>query len=189
MYYKTELMEEILKSPKAQELVQLISPIYGEAYVALWLFQVTGTVLDMMEEWTGDLKNQTVPQTATWSLPYWEDMYKIASDPSWTYERRRQNIINKCTTRAPMNPARLENLISVASGADARVEEHTGKNHFTVYISANKDLIDEEFVKKEINAAKPAHLIYSIVYERHVNNAYYLGGIIRTEREYTLTHY
>lgn len=187
--YKTELMEEILKSPKAQEIVQMVSPIYGEAYVALWLFQAIGIIVDLMDEWTGGLKNQVVPQTATWSLPYWEEQYRIASDPSWSYERRRQNIINKRITRAPMNPTQLARLITVAAGADARIEEHTGKNHFTVYISARKDQIDEEFVKKEINAAKPSHLIYTIVYERYIESTNYFGGVIQAAKEITLTHY
>lgn len=187
--YKTELMEQILKSPMAQKMVQQVSPIYGEAYTVLWLYQVIGAVLDNMKEWTDSLEKQVVPQTATWSLPYWEDQYKIFADPSWDYERRRQNIINKCRTRAPMNPYRMGQLVSVAAGADARVEEFTGKNKFTVYISANKDLVDEAFVRKEINASKPAHLIYDIIYERYVPGENYVGGIIRTYKEITLAQY
>lgn len=187
--YKTELMEKILQSPKAQEIVQMVSPIYGEAYTVLWLYQVIGTVLDLMAEWTEGIEPQTRPQTATWSLPYWEEQYGLASDPSWSYDRRRQNIVNKSITRAPINPVRLENIVSVAAGADARVEEHTGKNHFTVYIAARKDQVDEDFVRKEINAAKPAHLIYSIIYERYVEETLYIGGAIQTAKVITLTQY
>lgn len=187
--YKTELTEKILQSPMAQKAIQQVSPIYGEAYVVLWLYQVIGMVLDDMAEWTESLEQQVVPQTATWSLPYWEDQYKIYADPSWSIERRRQNIINKCRTRAPMNPYRLAGIASVAAGADARIEEHTGKNKFTVYISAKEDLVDEEFVRKEINAAKPAHLIYDIIYEHYVTGENYVGGIIRTAKEITLAQY
>lgn len=187
--YKTELMEEILKSPMAQKIVQEVSPIYGNAYTVLWLYQVIGTVLDMMDEWIGTLEKQVVPQTATWSLPYWEEQYGIQTNESWSYERRRQNIVNKCRTRSPVNPERMSQIIAVAAGADARIEEHTGKNHFTVYISANADLVDEEFVKKEIDKAKPAHLIYDIVYEHYVTGNLYTAGIIRTYKEITLTQY
>lgn len=187
--YRTELMDEILKSPMAQKMVQMVSPIYGKAYTVLWLYQIIGTVMDNLDEWTGSLQDQVVPQTATWSLPYWEDQYGIASEESWTYERRRQNIINRCRSRAPMNPHKLSEIISVASGADARIEELTGKNHFTVYISENAENVDEDFVKTEIDKAKPAHLIYDIKYEQHVNGELYIGGIIQTAREVTLTHY
>lgn len=187
--YKTELMEQILKSPMAQDIVQKVSPIYGEAYTVLWLYQVIGTVLDKMDEWTGSLKDQVVPQTATWSLPYWEEQYGIVTEPSWSYERRRQNIINKYMTRAPVNPKRMEKIVSVAANADARVEELTGKNCFTVYISSSKDAVDEEFVKKEIDTAKPAHLIYTIIYEQYVEGAVYVGGTIQTAKEITLTQF
>lgn len=187
--YKTELMEEILKSEKAQEIIQKVSPLYGDAYTALWLFQVIGTVLDEMNEWTGSLAQQAIPQTATWSLPYWEEQYKIAADPSWSYERRRQNIVNKCTNRAPMNPHKMESIASVAAGVEVRVEEHTGKNKFTVYISSNETLVDEDLVKKEIDMAKPAHLIYDIIYEQYIEATNYLGGIIQTSKEITLQQY
>lgn len=187
--YKTELMEEILKSPMAQKIVQEVSPIYGEAYTVLWLYQVIGTVLDKMEEWTGTLEQQVVPQTATWSLPYWEEEYKIVADPTWTYERRRQNIVNKCRNRAPINPQKMAALVAVAAGGDARVEEHTGKNRFTVYISAKQDQVNEQYVQSEINKAKPSHLIYNIVYERFVESTIYIGGVIQTTKEITLKQY
>ena len=93
--YKTELMEQILKSKKGQELVQMMSPIYGEAYVALWILEAIGRVLDEMAEWSESLADQTRPATATCSLPYWEKQYSTVPDPSWDIERRRQNIINK----------------------------------------------------------------------------------------------
>lgn len=180
-------MEQILKSPMAQKIVQEVSPLYGRAYTVLWLFQVIGSVLDEMDEWTGSIEEQVVPQSATWSLPYWEDQYKIYADPSWSIERRRQNILNKCRQRAPMNPVRMANIISVATGEDARVEELTGKNRFTVYISSRPYLINEESVRKEIDASKPAHLIYDIVYEHDVTGNIYTGGIVRTLKEVTLT--
>lgn len=187
--YKTELMEEILKSPMAQKIVQWVSPIYGEAYTALWLFQIIGTVLDSMNEWTESLSDQVVPQTATWSLPYWEEQYNIATNTEWTYDRRRQNVINRISNRAPMNPYKMGQIVSVAAGADARVEEHTGKNHFTVYISSRADLINEDLVKREIDNAKPAHLIYTILYEQYIESELYIGGAIQASKEITLTHY
>lgn len=186
--YKTELMEEILKSPKAQEIVQMVSPIYGEAYTALWLFQVIGVVLDDVVEWAENLAKQTVPQTATWSLPYWEEEYCIIPDPSWSMEQRRQNIINRRSSRAPMNPAKMEKIVSAASGMDARVEELTGgKNVFTVYISGKQDLVNEDFVKQEINRAKQANLIYNIVYERYIASTSYTGGVFQISKEITLS--
>ena len=187
--YKTELMEEILQSPMAQKIIQEVSPIYGESYTVLWLYEVIGRVLDTMDEWTGSLELQVVPQTATWSLPYWEEQYNITSESSWSHDRRRQNIVNKCRSRAPINPRNMEHIASVAAGVDARVEELTGKNHFTVYISASKTIVNEDYVKQEINKAKPAHLIYDIVYEQYAEARAYIGGTIQTAKEITIPQY
>ena len=89
-----------------------------------------------------------------------------------------------------MNPAKMEKIVSVAAGTDARVEELTGgKNIFTVYISGMKEQVDEEFVKKEINRAKQANLIYNIVYERYVGATAYTGGIFQYTKEITLSQY
>lgn len=187
--YRTEMIEEILKSPTAQRIIQMVSPIYGEAYTVLWLYQVIGAVLDLMDEWTDSLALQVVPQTATWSLPYWEEQYGIVPNPSWNMERRRQQVVNKMRSRGPMNPYKVAQIVSVAAGADSRIEERTGKNHFTVYINSMPSMVDEAAVRKELNIVKPAHLIYDIVYEQYVPGTVYTGGIIRTFKEVTLTHY
>ena len=159
--YKTELMEKILKSEKGQELVQMMTPLYGEAYVALWILEACGQVLDEMAEWSETLADQTRPQTATWSLPLWEKQYNTTPDPSWDIERRRQNILNKMMKTA-MNPEKLANIIAVASGAKCRIEENTGKNHFTVHLSGISSLDNEAYVREVISKAKPAHLIYEL---------------------------
>lgn len=158
--YNTELMQEILTSKKAQEIAQMISPRYGEAYVALWILQAAGVMQDQMAEWCESLADQTSPYTATWSLPYWEKQYNTVPDPSWDIERRRQNIANKMQQRAPMNPEKLEAIIAVVSGGTVKIRENTGKNKFTVVFSGIKSLENEELIRATISRAKPAHLIY-----------------------------
>ena len=160
--YNTELMQEILKSEKAQEIAQMISPRYGEAYVALWILQAAGVIQDQMAEWCETLADQTRPETATWSLPYWEKQHNVIADSTWPIERRRQNLINKIRQRSAMNPERLASVIAVAANASCRIEENTGKNKFTVHLSGISVLENEEYVRSVISKAKPAHLIYRI---------------------------
>ena len=45
MRYQTELMRSILTNETAQKIIDYISPIYGDSYVGLWLFQAIGTAL------------------------------------------------------------------------------------------------------------------------------------------------
>lgn len=163
--YKTELMEQILKSKKGQELVQMMTPRYGDAYVALWILEAIGQILDEMAEWSETLEDQTRPQTATWSLPLWEKQYSTVPDPSWDIERRRQNITNKMQQRAPMNPEKLAALIAVVSGATVKILENTGKNRFTVVFSGIQSLENEDVIRATINRAKQAHLIYDFLIE------------------------
>ena len=40
MWYKTELMEQILTSESAKRMIDYVSPIYGKSRIALWLFQI-----------------------------------------------------------------------------------------------------------------------------------------------------
>lgn len=183
--YKTELMDKILKSPKAQEIIQQVSPIYGEAYTVLWLYQVIGEVLDTMTEWAESLELQVVPQTATWSLPYWEEQYKIVADPSWDDERRRQNIVNQMRNRTHINPKKLEEIVSLAAGEKAEVEELTGKNRFSVYIRGLVEDLDA--IRAVINEVKPAHLTFDLRVSEQVKTSLGFNEKITASEQETYT--
>ena len=43
MWYKTELMEQILTSESAKRMIDYVSPIYGKSRIGLWLFQIIGS--------------------------------------------------------------------------------------------------------------------------------------------------
>lgn len=176
--YFTDTMRKILTSPMAQKMIQEISPRYGEAYVFLWLMQIFGLEMDKISTYCEEYINQTVPQTATWSLDYWEKMYNIVPDPSWDIERRRTNILNRIRQKGPMNPSKLSSIASVAAGAPVRIEENTGKNRFTMWISGTPDDINEDDVRAAVEAAKPAQLIYDIFYETAIKGMMYAGGSI-----------
>ena len=95
MRYRTDLMESILTSEEAQKIIDFVTPIYGEAYVFLWLIQVVGAALDECITCTDQYFNQVTPQTATWAIEFWEDEYAIIPDCSWDLAQRRQNVMAK----------------------------------------------------------------------------------------------
>lgn len=156
----TEKMDEILISPSARRIVPQLSPIYGDAYTALWLFNSVGIQLDEMGKWSDEFILQVTPQTVTWAIGYFEQDYGLESDDSLTLEERRTRLLIKIRTRAPMNPSRVEQLLSMLTGNTVTITENVHKNTFR--ISADGEMSDK--IKKEfkdlLNEVKPAHVIY-----------------------------
>jgi hypothetical protein len=186
MRYTTKQMTSILTSKEAQQIVEYISPIYGDAYAALWLFQVIGAELDDLRTWVDDLKLQAFPQTATWSLGYWENLYQITTNSSLTTEQRQNNLLLKKLQRAPINPYKIQSITKAASGVPTQVEENTAKNTFTVILTAIPQNVNLSKVKAAIEEVNPAHLRYIIKFMQGVQTSLYYGGFISMCRKFTI---
>lgn len=156
----TEKMDEILTSPAARRIVPQLSPIYGDAYVALWLFNAVGAEIDTMERRSDELALQALPQTATWSMPYWEQDYGIKANDSIPMEERRRTLLSTMRMRAPMNPTWIENVLSVLSGTAVHIKENVSKNRFEVIADDELDICTKQKLQDKLKEIKPAHLIY-----------------------------
>lgn len=158
MRNQTDLMRAILTSETAKKIIDYVSPIYGNSYVGLWLFQAIGTALDDVVQISEDLKYEGNPATATILLDLWEDHYRLERSPHLTPEQRRFRLITKLLTKGPCNPARLADSVSTAyGGADVEIIENVAPNTFFVGIHGDIDSLD--VAKKLIDKRKPAHLI------------------------------
>ena len=161
MRYQTELMRSILTNEKAQKIIDYVSPIYGNSYVGLWLFQAIGTALDDVCKIAEQLRYETTPATADLLLDYWERSYGIATDPSLTKEQRRNKILTKIQSHGRVNPARLGTAVSLAlGGVEVDITENVDKNTFLVNIREPVDSIVPAVAVLE--RMKPAHLVYRI---------------------------
>lgn len=156
----TEKMDEILISPAARRIVPQLSPIYGNAYVALWLFNAVGEQIDAMEQHSDELQLQVLPQTATWSIPYWEEDYGIKANDNAPLDERRRTLLSTMRTRAPMNPIWIENVLSVLSGTTVHIKENISKNRFEVIADDELDLAVKQKLQDKLNEIKPAHLLF-----------------------------
>lgn len=163
IFNKTEMAEEILTSDEAKNVYNMVSPIYGESYVALWIFQAIGTGLDTAKQLAEDLFRELHPETATWFLSEWEKRYGITPGADWTLKRRREAVINKRKFNAPITPNKLSEMASSLVGVPVDIIENTGKNQFTVFVRQNTTAEKFASAKEAIDEAKPAHLIYDIV--------------------------
>lgn len=186
MRYTTETMDKILTSETARDFLDQVAPIYGESKVALWLYQVMGMEWDEARRLCREFAQQVVPQTATWALDYWEQEYGIPRDPAMGMEQRRERILSYRRDRAPMNPYTLGRIASVAAAnASATIEENTGKNQFTVWISAMPSDTDKAKITAAVKRAKPAHLNFDVKYDQYIQGILYAGGM--TQLSYDLT--
>lgn len=161
MKNQTELMQKILTNEKAQEMIDYISPIYGNSYVGLWLIQAIGTVLGEVYDLALQLREETNPATAELLLDYWEDHYGVPRNTTLTSEQRRARIISKTQERGPCNPKRLALAVSNAlGGVEVYITENVAKNTFLVNI---REVVDDiQPAVDVLERMKPAHLIYQI---------------------------
>ena len=161
MRNQTELMKSILTNEKAQEMIDYVSPIYGNSYVALWIIQALGTVLGEVYSIVEELRYETNPSTSDLMLDYWENHYKLPIDPSLSKEQRQLRLASKIRSRGPCSPARLAAAVSAAlGGAKVEITENVAKNTFLVNVrDIVYDLIPAVAVLERM---KPAHLRYQI---------------------------
>ena len=183
MRYQTELMRRILTNEKAQQIIDYVSPIYGDSYVGLWLFQAIGTVLGEVCAIAEQLRYETNPTTADSLLTYWESEYGIATDTSLTKEQRRAQVISKIRNHGPVNPWRMEEAVSAAlGGVEVDITENVDTNTFLVNIRENVESITPAIAVLE--KLKPAHLVYQIqVATQTITNAELKIAIALTHAE------
>lgn len=159
MWYKTDLMEQILTSESAKQMIDYVSPIYGKSRIGLWLFQVIGLEIDDVKTICKDIFDQIFVDRATWGLPIWEKEYGITPLPDQTIEQRRTQILQMRIKR-PLNPKRFEKIIEALSGVETKLIENIAKNTFQVNLYGEVNNYDE--VVRRIDELKPAHLLCDI---------------------------
>lgn len=64
----------------ARDMMGMISPIYDNSYVGKWIFEVMSVPLSLAQDTINELREQAFPETATWSLPYWEQSYGLPTN-------------------------------------------------------------------------------------------------------------
>ena len=163
MNQPTEMMRRILKNETAQKIIDYVSPIYGNSYVALWLYEAIGTVLSKVCMIAEKLRDETNPITTELLMDCWEIEYGIHKDSSLTMEQRRVRLLQKIRDRSPCNPDRLAEAVSSVLGVPVSIDERVKKNTFRVNIMGSAPDFDKLLHAIEVlNKKKPAHLIYEL---------------------------
>ena len=157
------LREDILKSEAGQRMIETVTPIYDNSYVALWMFEAMGREWDSFVSIIESLKTELNIETATWMLPLWERRYGVPTDVSLTLEERRQQIRLKRMRFGAISPFKIWELAKNMTGLEAQVNEYIPLYTFEVvlpYISKG----DSAF-RKKLRKVKPSHLACMVNYE------------------------
>lgn len=181
MWYQTDLMKEILKSLAAQRMVDNVTPIYGDSYYGLWLFEIMGLEIDKVKDFLEDMYEELFPETATWSIPYWEKAFGISGTEGKPQEQRRQQILLK-RQKLPMNPARMKQILEGIAGVEVMVTEHAAKNTLLITLLGTVKNLDD--IKKLVEEIKPAHIFCEIkISETLVQDTELSYRILESEQE------
>ena len=158
----SELREKILDNELGNQMLDMVAPIYDRSEVALYLFQALGIVLQKEYDFIiYDFIEQIFIQTATWGLDRWEEEYDIVPDPSWDYDKRRENILFTLQYKAPITPKKIADRITGLVGIPTEVKE--SDVHNTIDILIKGYIRDFAKVRKMIDRVLPAHLIYTLI--------------------------
>ena len=157
-------IERFPTNETAKRMLGRVSPIYEHSYVAKWLYQVMGIEMEEARLYFEELRSQSFPETATWGIPYWEQRYGLPVDDTLSIEERRQRITSKRGLRAPMNPSKVEQVISDLCGKSCAVTEDNKNYQFGVSVYNNVDDTEVHFdaIKTKLKEIKPSHLSFLI---------------------------
>lgn len=115
----------------------------------------------MSDEWAADrdLRAQIYPQTATWTLRYWEAAYGLASDESQALEQRRSALLAKIRSARTATVEAIRALAAAFTSGRVTVVEHPAEYMYDVIIdSTDNEPGWIEALRSALDAFAPAHL-------------------------------
>lgn len=162
-------LDELPTREVAKDMMAMISPIYDKSYVAKWLYEVMGVPLGLAKDTALSLREQAFPETATWSITYWEESYGIHPNESLSLEERRKQVIQKRNFRKPMNPARIEMLVENLCGRKTELVENVAPHTFEIKIAPGDTNANLGKIIDLINEVKQAQKSFRIVFDTPIS--------------------
>lgn len=164
------MMRQILQNETAQKIIDYVSPVYGDSYVGLWIYEAIGAALNDICILAEDLRYETIPMTTETLMDYWEDHYGLHRNSDLNMEQRRFRLLDKIRSRAPCNPERLADSLEAVLFVPVEIIERVAKNTFRVNVKAGisdfQKMLHAIYV---LERRKPAHLIYEFNVETQVD--------------------
>lgn len=167
-------LDHFPESEAAKRMLHRVSPIYDNAYVGKWLFEVMGREWDDARELVLSMRDQIFTSTVTWGIEMQEDKFSLDHDDSLTLDERRARLYRKRVDGFPICPGRLEKYILNSWGISAEVDETLAEGVFSLRISSDKEHHLRRMLK-DLREIKPSHL--SIVVIQAIGRWFFLNRV------------
>jgi uncharacterized protein YmfQ (DUF2313 family) len=162
----------------SEDVSESASPILGETdlteYLPTFLLdyqdlitiqKAIATRFDALKQAVSDVDAQFDINTATWLLEVYETDFGIDTDPSKSYEYRRENLFARQRGAGTVTKALIENTAETFSGADVEVIEYPSEARIEIKFVGVKGIPPNMAgLIEAIEHIKPAHVTYSFVY-------------------------
>jgi uncharacterized protein YmfQ (DUF2313 family) len=126
------------------------------------MFEAIGLEYDDIEEWAQTVRYEAYPQTCTWSIGIWEWVYGIDTDDTLPLDFRRGRIMSKRLQHPPINPARIEAILTALTGVPVTVIENTGPYMFEVILDESQlSAANLTQMYRVLRQIKPSHLSFT----------------------------
>ena len=168
-------------------MLSRVSPIYANAYVMKWLYQIMGAEMDTIWERLAELPEQAFTQTVTWGIDYQEDKYSIQHDYSMTIEERREQLRRRKPQKLPISPGIIERWVKESYGLDVDVDETTGAGIFTVTAAGTYPQEKRREMFWDLYRRKPSHLQMTANVSNRATGILFIGACPQQRSAYTLS--
>lgn len=144
-------------------LIYVIPHQYRKSKMTKAMFSAVEKEMERLINTAFDVIRQGNPQTATWSIPKWEEELKLPKLPDTTLtDVKRARILSRLGTPpviTPLEMARIAGQYTSLRRADLR--EYGREKRFEVIVEAD-GWIDHGNLAKEVKELRPKHLDYSV---------------------------
>ena len=161
---------DIIRSPSAETFLRMVTHgFYDRSAAALWIYEVIGREWDELRVIAEGMQTETQPQTCTWSMGIWEWMYGIESDENLPLEHRRQTLMRQICGVKPANPEMFRRGLAALLGTgeeDIEIRDFLRPYTFgVIFRPTGTTAFDYKRVRAYLDASKPAHLAYRLIFE------------------------
>lgn len=149
---------------RVEEMLKYVESYYRNSRFYIAQNNAKGQEFNMIHAVIEDLPNQFNPQTATWALRLWEELYNLESVGS--IAERRMQILSKMSVLQNVTPISLERLIKRLYHVSVSIIRNIEPYRFKLeidYGDKGMDLADLRAVRKLIEEYKEAHMAYGLL--------------------------